>query len=340
VAQSATTARSWTRGDVLSILSVLSVLVALIFFCTVGKGAGLPLALGLAFAFLRLWRSDGSPPASFLLSQLSYLYSLISVGCLVFAAWNVFLHPGPRWVHRFVIYSGYSATLGTLATLAQHLARRFPDRVPWSRIGFLFLAIFALSSLCIYIVRQIAVRRHGPQAIQERERAGGARAARMARSARPVSAFDEPAREPAVPMSMSDVYRRFLNDELAFEEAAALLREHAASWRTEPGSLSLDHWPAAQREKAGELFSAAIQPILAPYFAGQLDSDAAARQLAPLVFPVGLYALNVDTPAGPSADAAMARLVELIGKLADLESQASGRFGPSLTEAEASLARE
>jgi hypothetical protein len=103
-----------------------------------------------------------------------------------------------------------------------------------------------------------------------------------------------------MPMSMSDVYRRFLNGELALEKAAELLRKHAASWNTEPGSLSLDTLPDEHREKAAELFSAAIQPILGPYFAGQLASDAAARQLAPLVFPVGIYALSVNMPAGAS----------------------------------------
>lgn len=125
--------------------------------------------------------------------------------------------------------------------------------------------------------------------------------------------------------SMGDVYSRFLNSELALDEAAEVLRKHAASWHTEPGSLSLHELPEQQRERAGELFTAAIQPILEPYFAGQLGSDAAARELAPLVFPVGVYALNLNMPAGPRADEAMALLLELMNKLADLETESSAQ---------------
>jgi hypothetical protein len=122
-------------------------------------------------------------------------------------------------------------------------------------------------------------------------------------------------------MDMSDVYRRFLNDELALQEAAQLLRMHASAWKAEPGSLRLDTLPEEQREKAAELFNAAIQPILDPYFAGQVASDATARQLAPLVRPMGVYALNLNMPPGSGADEAMGRLIELTNRLADLESE-------------------
>jgi len=124
---------------------------------------------------------------------------------------------------------------------------------------------------------------------------------------------------------MSGVYRRFLNDELTLEEAAELLRVHASSWSADPGTLSLDSLPDGQREKAAELFSAAIEPILGPYFAGQVGSDVTARKLAPLVRPVGVYALNLAMPTGPSADTAMTRLIELMNRLADLESESDDR---------------
>jgi hypothetical protein len=152
---------SWTREDALTTLSVLSVLVALTSFWAAADGGRVPLALGLAFAVLALWRPERRNQASPALSQVSYLCVLLSIGCLAFATWNLFLHPGPRWVHRFVIYSGYSATYGTLATLAQVLARRFQAGVPWSRIGLLFLAIFVAGSVCIYVLKEQTVRRHG-----------------------------------------------------------------------------------------------------------------------------------------------------------------------------------
>lgn len=152
---------AWTRGDALGILSVVSVLVALASFCAVADGARLAVASGLALAFLSLRQSGKrEEAASASLLQLSYLCSLVSVVCLVFAAWNLFLHPGPRWVHRFAIYSGYSATYGILAALARQFARRFQATVPWSRIVLLFLAIFAVSSLAIYLAKEQTVRCH------------------------------------------------------------------------------------------------------------------------------------------------------------------------------------
>src|SRR5262245_10034371 len=97
---------------------------------------------------------------------------------------------------------------------------------------------------------------------------------------------------------MSDVYRRLLDEELALEEAAGLLRIQTSS-SVEPGSLNLDTLPEDRREKASQLFDAAIRPILDPYLAGEVASDVTARRLAPLVRPMGVFALNVNLPPGP-----------------------------------------
>lgn len=123
-------------------------------------------------------------------------------------------------------------------------------------------------------------------------------------------------------MEMSDVYRRYVEDELSLAEAAALLRSHAPVWNTAAGSLALEKLPDEQRDKAAELLDAAIQPYLEPYLAGQVTSDVAARQLAPLVAPLGVYALNLNLPPGTPADEAMPRLLELLGRLVDLAGQA------------------
>lgn len=127
------------------------------------------------------------------------------------------------------------------------------------------------------------------------------------------------------PESMGAVYRRFLAGELPLEDAANLLRQHAQVWNTEAGSLKLDTLPDAEREKAAQLFSEAIQPILAPFLAGEITSKAAARQLAPLVFPVGVFALNFSTPTGPAAADTMARFAALAEDLADLEDSPENR---------------
>ncbi len=123
-------------------------------------------------------------------------------------------------------------------------------------------------------------------------------------------------------MVSNEVYRRFLDDELALDEAAELLR---VASNAEAGSLRLDSLPDAQREKAARLLDAAIRPILAPYFAGEVGREVTARRLVPLVRPLGVYALNVDVPTGPRADEVMARLMELTERLADLEDASEGR---------------
>ena len=118
---------------------------------------------------------------------------------------------------------------------------------------------------------------------------------------------------------MSDVYSSFLAGDLSLQVAAELLQAGAPEWRTQAGSLRLDTLPDADREKAAELFDKAIEPILAPYLAGDISSESAALQLAPLVFPVGVFALNFTMPSGPDADRTMSRMSELIEKLAGLD---------------------
>lgn len=118
-------------------------------------------------------------------------------------------------------------------------------------------------------------------------------------------------------MDMAGVYRLYLRGELGLEQAAELLRSHAATWNAAPGSLELDTLPDEQRAKASELLDAAVGPIVAPYLAGEIGSEAAPRQLAPLMFPLGVFALNLSLPPGPDSENVMARLVELTTRLAN-----------------------
>ena len=80
-------------------------------------------------------------------------------------------------------------------------------------------------------------------------------------------------------------------------------------------ALNLDELPDEERQKASELFDASIRPTLTSFLAGDLTSDAAAELLAPLIRPLGAWALNVG--ALPHADGAqtMARMGELLDKL-------------------------
>ena len=120
------------------------------------------------------------------------------------------------------------------------------------------------------------------------------------------------------PASVNDVYRGFVQGALPLEEAARLLRHHAAEWKTQADSLKLDTLPEVEREKAAALFNEAIQPIFQAFLAGDISVDSAAHQLAPLVFPVGVFALNFNMAPGPAASAPMARFMELMKRLTEV----------------------
>src|SRR5437762_7621656 len=121
------------------------------------------------------------------------------------------------------------------------------------------------------------------------------------------------------PTSMNEVYRGFLEGTLPLEDAARMLRHHAAEWRTEADSLRLDTLPDAEREKAAALFNEAIYPIFQAFLAEEISVDSAAHQLAPLVLPLGVFALNFNMPAGPAAAAAaMSRFMKLMKRLTEV----------------------
>lgn len=126
------------------------------------------------------------------------------------------------------------------------------------------------------------------------------------------------------PQSMMAIHG-YLGGELDLSKAANLLRKRANSGGVESGTLGLDTLPEEQRQKAEELFNESIQPICRGFMNGEIDTEAAARQLAPLVFPIGVFALNFAMPSGPEAHATMARFGELVARLAKLEGEAGHR---------------
>ena len=117
---------------------------------------------------------------------------------------------------------------------------------------------------------------------------------------------------------MKETYERFLNGELALEEAASLLKERANLGRADAGTLDLSSAPERQREKAAELLNEVIRPVWSAFERGELAPEAAARQLAPFLRPLGVWALNANVPVGPDAPAIAARFAELFRKLADV----------------------
>ena len=121
------------------------------------------------------------------------------------------------------------------------------------------------------------------------------------------------------PASMSDVYRRFLEGALPLQDAALLLRQHARGWNTRSGSLGLDELSGEDRQKAAELLNESIQPALVRFLAGGVTTEAAAQEIAPLVLPLGVFALNVNTPSEGATTDLMARLSELFEKVAGLD---------------------
>lgn len=118
---------------------------------------------------------------------------------------------------------------------------------------------------------------------------------------------------------MRAIYKGYLSGGLDLSEAATLLRTRATADAGESGALDLDTLPEEQRQKAEELLNESIQPICRSFMSGEIDTEAAARQLAPLVFPLGVLALNFALPDGPEGPTAMARFAELVARLVELE---------------------
>jgi hypothetical protein len=61
-----------------------------------------------------------------------------------------------RWIHRFVIYTGYGMTLAAMGAAALWLAGRAASA--WMTLG-VFAAAYAIGSACIFLAKTLIVKR-------------------------------------------------------------------------------------------------------------------------------------------------------------------------------------
>ena len=118
--------------------------------------------------------------------------------------------------------------------------------------------------------------------------------------------------------AVADVYHRFLGGQLSLPEAVSLLQHHARTGVTDVETVALDSLPDHERERATRLLGQLIEPICGSYMSGQMSVEAAARELAPYVLPVGVWALSFTPARAEHLETGMAKLAELAARLAEL----------------------
>jgi hypothetical protein len=78
-----------------------------------------------------------------------------SVGCAVSAGMRLRAHSA-RWVHRFVIYAGYSAVFAAMGIVALSLSSRHTDgKVAW----LVLVAAYIVGSFGIFLAKALIIRR-------------------------------------------------------------------------------------------------------------------------------------------------------------------------------------
>ncbi|HEX7158583.1 MAG TPA: hypothetical protein VF214_06200 [Edaphobacter sp.] len=84
----------------------------------------------------------------------AFLFACGAFGCSAIALRNLFSRP-ERWVHRFVIYAGYAATLASMAAAALWLQLRSSS----GRAAIVvFAAVYVLGSMCVFIAKSLTVK--------------------------------------------------------------------------------------------------------------------------------------------------------------------------------------
>ena len=89
------------------------------------------------------------------LAVWAFLFACASCGSSLNGMRNLSFRPS-RWVHRFVIYSGYGGTFATMAAAALGLqVRGVSGRIAVA----VFIATYVLGSTCIFVAKTLTVRR-------------------------------------------------------------------------------------------------------------------------------------------------------------------------------------
>ena len=105
----------------------------------VGGLAAVAAAASIGESLLRFW---------------ALLFSVASVGCALGGGARLFLRSA-RWIHRFVIYSGYAVVFAAMSAAALYLSARNPS----GKLAILLLVlVYAAGSLAIFLAKSFTVR--------------------------------------------------------------------------------------------------------------------------------------------------------------------------------------
>jgi hypothetical protein len=88
------------------------------------------------------------------LAAWTIFFALGACGCYATGIRNLFSRPA-RWIHRFVIYTGYGSTFAGMAAISLWLAANATSG--WLAAGALICAYMA-GSACIFLAKTVIVR--------------------------------------------------------------------------------------------------------------------------------------------------------------------------------------
>jgi len=96
--------------------------------------------------------------------------------------------------------------------------------------------------------------------------------------------------------TLSDIYRRFMTDKIAIEEAGRQIVEYTRLHRIEGGCFDLEPMSEEERVKAGQLLDYLLRPIQQQFLLGKLSKEEAARQIASSLSPhsIWTFTFNID----------------------------------------------
>ncbi len=130
--------------SVASIVVLLRSAAAARWLMLLGNGAAVLGALEIVFSN----KLDG-------VANWAFLLACGACGCGVVAVRNVDHRPA-RWIHRFVIYAGYTATFAAMSAVG--LALHVRD-AGGKLAAAVFVLVYVAGSVCIFVAKTLTVRR-------------------------------------------------------------------------------------------------------------------------------------------------------------------------------------
>ena len=88
------------------------------------------------------------------------------------------------------------------------------------------------------------------------------------------------------PQTLSDIYRSFITDKIAIDEAGRQIVEYTRLHRIEVGCLDLEPMSEEERVKAGQLLDYLLRPIEEQFLLGKLSKEKLHVRLLLICHPI------------------------------------------------------